>query len=625
MRNRAHAIATLTVAALATVLLAACGSSSSSSSSSGSSSSSSSGSSSTLPLKAGENPSTETLYGKKKGGTLTVYSSVDFAHLDPGESYFGGDYPVVDVTNRPLFLFAPNASTTVVPDLATTVPTLSNGGITDGGKTVTVHIQPNVRFSPPVNRVVTSKDVAYAIERGANPNVANPYFISYFGANSPAPLVGATSPKYSGGPIPGIQTPNNTTIVFHMTKPGAAILVPALGLPTSAPVPESFAGPLDKKSPTTYGTQYLVATGPYMIQANNKTGQFAGIGYQTGKSLTLVRNPNWSASTYSSAFRPPAYLNQINYKIGVDATVAQLQTLKGSDAVEMDQATPPNLKLAYQKYPSQLTVTAGSGDWYIGVDNAHGVFTNVNLRKAFWAALDRAAILKVVGGPLEGQVMTHFIYPGTAGFQQAGGYTGPQVDYNQDPNGNLTVATKYMKLAGYKTGKYTGNQTVQLVGADNGVDPAWTQVVDSALTSLGFKVHASEPDQSVMYTKYCEVPKQEIDACPIVGWIRDFADPFAVLYVPFYGPAIVSSNNSNFGQFNNPSVNAAMRQASLIVAPAARAQAWANIDKMLVANAAAIPEYFANEDVVASKNVNGVVDQWNQGLFDFEFTSLTNP
>ncbi len=625
MRNRARAVLVLVVAGLATVLLAACGSSSSSSTTkSATTSGSGAPGASSLPLKAGENPSSEVLYGKKKGGTLTVFSSVDFAHLDPGQSYFGGDYPVVDVTNRPLFTFLPNSSTTLAPDLATAVPTLANGGITDGGKTVTVHIQPNVRFSPPVNRAVTSKDVAYAIERGANPNVANPYFISYFGANSPAPLVGATSPKYSGGPIPGIQTPNNTTIVFHMTKPGAAILVPALTLPTSAPIPQEFAGPLDKKSPTTYGTQYLVATGPYMVQSD-KTGKFAGIGYQTGKSLTLVRNPNWDASTYTAAFRPPAYLNQINYKIGVDATVSQLQALKGSASVSMDQATPPNLKLAYQTYPSQLTVTAGSGDWYVGVDNAHGVFKNVDLRKAFWAALDRASILKVVGGPLEGQPMTHFIYPGTIGFQQAGGFAGPQVDYNTNVNGNMAVATKYMKLAGFKSGKYTGTGTVQLVGADNGVDPAWTQVVASALTSLGFHVHTSEPDQSVMYTKYCEVPKQQIDACPIVGWIRDFADPFAVLYVPFYGPAIVPSNNSNFGQFNNPQVNQAMEKAALIVNPAARAQAWANIDKMLVANAAAIPEYFANEDVVNSSDVQGVVDQWNQGLYDFQFTSLKNP
>ena len=164
------------------------------------------------------------------------------------------------------------------------------------------------------NRAVTSADIAYAIERGANPNVANGYFAAYFGSAATSPLEGAQSPSYQGGPIPGIQTPNSSTIVFHMTKPGATLLMQALSLPLSAPVPESFAGPLDKHSPTTYGTSYLVATGPYMLKSDS-SGKFAGIGYQPGKSATLVRNPNWnpstdyrpapsSRSTYATATRP---------------------------------------------------------------------------------------------------------------------------------------------------------------------------------------------------------------------------------------------------------------------------------------------------------------------------------
>ena len=89
------------------------------------------------------------------------------------------------------------------PDLATEIPTVANGGITDGGKTVTVHIRSGVYFSPPVNREVTSADVAYAIERGANPNVANPYFPSYFGAGAPAPLEGRADRQVRGRPDPG--------------------------------------------------------------------------------------------------------------------------------------------------------------------------------------------------------------------------------------------------------------------------------------------------------------------------------------------------------------------------------------------------------------------------------------
>ena len=251
MRVSRSLIASLAVTGLLAVGITACGSSNSSSSSGGGSSSqssSSNGSSSsgvpTIPLKAGENPVGQVLTGptKKRGGTLTVYSSEDFEHLDPGESYFTQDYGVDYVTQRPLFAYLPNTANAVSPDLATVIPTTANGGITDGGKTVTVHIRTGVHFSPPVNREVTSADVAYAIERAANPNVANPYFAAYFGAGAPAPLEGATSPNYKGGPIPGIQTPNKTTIVFHTVKPSGSFLVSALSLPISMPVPGELRG-----------------------------------------------------------------------------------------------------------------------------------------------------------------------------------------------------------------------------------------------------------------------------------------------------------------------------------------------------------------------------------------------
>ncbi len=599
--------------------VAACGSSGSSSGSSGATSSTA------LPLKAGENPAGETLYGKKRGGTLSVYTSTDFIHLDPGEAYFTLDYAIMYATQRPLFIFAPSSSTQIVPDLATEIPTTANGGITDGGRTVTVHIQPGVHFSPPVNREVTSADVAYAIERGANPNVANPYFPGYFGAGSPTPLQGAESPKYAGGPIPGIGTPNKYTIVFHLDKPGATFLVQALTMPLSAPVPKGFAGPMDAHAPTTYGTSAEVATGPYMLQSNLKTGVFSGLGYQTGKSATLVRNPSWSASTYTSAYRPPAYLNRINISIGGNTTVIGQQVLKGSNSVQLDQPSHTNVELAYKSYPGQMTITSGSGIFYSALNNAHGPFTNVNLRRAVWAATDRAAIAKVVGGALVAEPMTHFIYPGTNGFAEAGGYAGPQTDFNSGVSGNMAVAEKYMKLAGYKSGKYTGSATIQVVGATNTDFPAITQIVNTALTNLGFHTHVSQVDQSVMFAKYCEVPKQEIDVCPSVAWVRDFADPLTVLYETFYGPAIVSTNNSNEGQVNHSQINTAMDQAALVVDPAQRNQAWAKVDNLLVSNAVALPEYFANQAQLRSNDVDGVNDEWDVGTWDFAFTSLKSP
>jgi peptide/nickel transport system substrate-binding protein len=596
--------------ALLLAAVAACGSSSSSRSSELSKS--------PIPgLKPGEDPAGQRLNGKRRGGTLTVYTSLDFDSLDPGQSYFTLSYAVDDATQRPLFAYLPNTYSTPSPDMAAYMPTVSNGGISDGGRTVIVHIRPNVHFSPPVDRAVTAADIAYAIERAANPSVNNAYFHLYFGSGAASPLEGAQSPNYHGGPIPGIQTPNRTTIVFHMTRPGAALLIQALTLPLSAPVPQSFANRFDKRSRTSYGTTYLVATGPYMLRSDG-SGRIAGIGYEAGKFVMLVRNPNWNPST---DYRP-AYLNQIDIKIGGSAIAIGERVLKGSDSLELDTPPPSITKQAYHSYPSQVTFTYGEGINYLALDNAAGPMKNVNVRRAIWAALDRQAIVKAEGGSLFVSPMTHFISPGVIGYQLAGGAAGPRVDYNMNLHGSPRVAKKYMRLAGYPGGRYTGSATIRIVGAGSFDWPPVTQIVNRAFRSLGFRTHVIEVDFGLMYSNFCGVPRREIDACPSVGWVKDFADPQSLLYIPFYGPTITATNNSNWGQVNDPRINSAMAKAAVVSGLAARAEAWARVDRMLVDRAVAVPETFDISQTIESRNVAGVNAVWDAGVWDLDFTSL---
>jgi len=552
-----------------------------------------------------QTPKNEALSGGKRGGTLTVLNHADFEHIDPGLAYFTIDYEAVYATQRPLYSYKPNTFSTPTPDLAEGPPVISSDG-----KTVTVHIRKGVHFSPPVNREVTSADVAYAMDRGKNPNVANPYFEGYF-----ASIEGAG--KASGGPIPGIKTPSRYTIEFHLTAPKGQIVADALVLPLSAPVPEEYAKKFDAKKPSEYGN-YQVATGPYMFKADSE-GKVLGTGYQPGKSATLVRNPNWNAST---DFRP-AYLDQINIQIGGDTTVIGRQVLEGSHSIGNDTAAQPIVKLAYQSYRSQLEISPGAADAYVTVNNSSGPFTNVNLRKAFWAALDREAMDRVRGGSLVTNVATHFIYPEIPGFEQAGGLAGPKVDYNEHLQGDMAVAEKYMKLAGYPSGKYTGTKTLQVVGSTGNPAPQDAEIANQTLRNLGFKTKLNLVDQATMYSKYCGVVKEAIDVCPNVGWFADFGDPQAVLNVPFNGKLIVTNGtNSNWGLVNHEKINKAMEAAESVVGTSARATAWANIDKELVNEAVAVPYDWDKPGHVESKDVAGVGDVWNSGSWDYSFTSL---
>ena len=527
----------------------------------------------------------------------------DFEYLDPGITYAALDYPVVFATQRPLYSNKPN-STQPTPDLASAPPQVSADN-----KTVTVHLKEGVHFSPPVNREVTSADVAYAIERGANPNVANPYLHSYFNA-----IEGVTNAN--GGPIKGIETPNKHEIVFHLDEPKGFFVAEALVLPLTAPVPREYAQKFDSNKPSDYAN-YEVATGPYMLK-NNAEGKVLGIGYVPGKSATLVRNPNWSAKT---DFRP-AYLNEIDIKIGGAEPVIDRQVLEGTNVVQNEPVPQSGVRLAAEHYKGQIDLSPGGGNRYVALDNKVGPFANVDLRKALWAALDRDALNKVRGGELVSNVATHFIYPTISGFEQAGGLAGPKVDYNEHPEGDMAVAEKYIKLAGYPSGKYTSSKQVQVVGASSPPEKEDAEIVNQTLKNLGFNTKLTLVEVSTMYAKYCGVPKEEIDVCPDVGWIADFADPQTVLNPTFNGKFIEPIGNVNYGQVDDPKINAEMTAAELVKGKEARAKAWAKIDDELVEGAVAVPYDWEKSPRLEGSDVHGVAMLWNEGAWDYSFTSL---
>jgi peptide/nickel transport system substrate-binding protein len=595
-----------TVAAIATVaalglLLAACGSSSSKGSSTSSGGSSSSGSISTGGYQS---PETQSLTGGKKGGVLQVLDETDFEHIDPGIAYYSLDYEVVFATQRPLYSNKPNTASEASPDMASGPPEVSSDN-----KTVTVHLREGIKFSPPVNREVTAEDVAYAIERGDNPNVANPYIHAYFDS-----VEGIK--EGTGGPVKGITTPDKHTIVFKLTEPKGGLVAASLVLPLTAAVPKEYAAKYDNHKPSDYGN-YQVATGPYMFK-NDSSGKVLDVGYFPGKSATLVRNPNWTAS---SDIRP-AYLNEIQIKIGGTNSVIGKQVLEGTNIVENEPPAQSNVRLAAEKYKGQLEISPGAGSHYIGVNNAHGPFKNEDLRKAFFAALDRSAMDKARGGKLVTDVMTHFIYPTIPGFEQSGGLAGPKFDFNEHPEGDKAVAEKYIKLAGYPSGKYTGGETITIVGAKGNPAEQDAEIVNQTLKNLGFSTKFTLVETATMYAKYCNVPKEEIDVCPSVGWIADFGDPQTVLNITFNGKFINATGNVNWSQAKDATLEKEMSEAESVTGSSARASAWAKIDEHIVEKALSIPFDWDKQGNIEGSQVQGVGDLWDVGEWDYSWTSL---
>jgi peptide/nickel transport system substrate-binding protein len=539
-----------------------------------------------------------------RGGTLTLLTNQDVQNLDPGITYGSLDLNMLAATQRTLYRYAPDDPANPVPDLAAGPPQISSDG-----KTLTVRIRGGVHFSPPVKREVTSRDVKYAIERGFNPHVANPYASTYYGA-----VVGAD--RADGGPIAGIETPDDRTLTFRLTSPTASLLAQATVLPLSAPVPPEYARRYDARAVSDYGN-HVVATGPYMLEAD-ASGRVLGTGYVPGRSLRLARNPSWRAATDER----PAYVDAIAWRIGGAPGVAGRQALAGSGFVLADTPSPALVKRAYQQARDQIFFSPGAGSRYAALNTAIPPFDDANVRKAVAAALDREQMRLVRGGEVVGDVASHFLYPGVLGFEEAGGQEGTGVDFLADPDGDMALARRYMRAAGYADGRYDGDETIQIVGLAGAPDENDAQIVDQTLRDLGFETNLKLVDASVIYARFCALPRARVHVCPNVGWVRDFGDPQTVLDLAFNGNYIFPENNPNWPQLDDPRINEAMARAELAVGTEARARAWAEIDRMITATAAAIPWLWDRQPNVFSADVRCVPQLWNQGRCDLSYTSL---
>ena len=106
-------------------------------------------------------------------------------------------------------------------------------------------------------------------------------------------------------------------------------------MPITVPVPKEYAKKFDAKPPSKYD-QYVAFTGPYMVKNDPKTA--SSIGRVPGKSIDLVRNPNWDKST---DYRP-AYLDEIKIEEGNDdLATASRRALNGTGSVCCDAGSPP--------------------------------------------------------------------------------------------------------------------------------------------------------------------------------------------------------------------------------------------------------------------------------------------
>ena len=164
--------------------------------------------------------------------------------------------------------------------------------------------------------------------------------------------------------LTAIDTPDATTIVFHLKAPFADFDY-LVAIPQSAPVPPA------KDTGANYQT-HIVSTGPYKFQS-----------YQLNKTAVLVPNPNWNAATDPTVSQLPS---KIVVNMNMNPNDVDNRLLAGD--VQVDLAGTGVQAAARAKILSNPKLKAHADDpvtgfgWFFYIDTQVAPFNNVACRQA---------------------------------------------------------------------------------------------------------------------------------------------------------------------------------------------------------------------------------------------------
>ena len=416
--------------------------------------------------------------------------------------------------------------------------------------------------------------------------------------------------------ISGLETPDDLTLVINLSKPSGDIANgSALGMPCTVPVPKDYAQEFDKGKQSTYG-DHQVFTGPYMIENDGK-GKVTG--YEPGKRLSLVRNPSWDKSTdFKPAILRQDHLDVLHRRPGrgpENALRAELpeRGLCGPSGLGAEAGAVvtegPGLGRVERREP--LHLAQHDGEAARRRERAPG----------HRAVIDRTALRQTRGGPTLGTIATHFLPPGVAGFEEAGGEKGPGFDFMSSPTSNVALAKQYMEKAGYENGVYDGPPILTI--ADNESPAKETaEAFQEQVRPIGLKLQFREVPHATMLSKFCQVPASNTAICPNLGWGADFFAAQSFFVPLFYGPNLVPSGNVNTAEVDDPKLDAQIDKARQITDAGEAAQAWADLDKEVTSQVYFIPWLWDNNIGLQSTNMNGVSSAFNSGAYDFAFSSV---
>jgi oligopeptide transport system substrate-binding protein len=552
--------------------------------------------------------------GSASGTVSTTLASSQVLHFpvfqdpgswDPGEESAEVDSELIQNVFDNLWRFDDKLN--IVPDIAATVPTTANGGISADGTTFTIHLKHNVKFSN--GDAVTAKDVLYSWNRAAALQGGYAFTLNAIqGFKAVQTAAGAAtktgSASFQGNIETQLAAGNPAFQMSGLTAPDGASgytvqikLGNSCGWCLAAWTLESVVGAIVdenviKTNPVNWwqSPSTLVGTGAYELTS-----------YVPHQSIAFKQVPNWWGS-------PKPTLTQISIDIKDPSTAPTTVTSFFQHNYDLigyggDSALIPLANiLAIQNNSNQskdlLTLAKGRSTWLsfnIGYPAGGGPFLGESaaakgLRLAFDLAVDKQGLATTVCHNL-------ICAAATGGLITKGliGNTGPGSDplAKYDP----TMAKQLLKQYD-PTGKLTANLTYSY-NASSIYSSSAVYLQNEWQTILGVHVNLNSVSDASIFINNRLSGKYEMSRD---GWQFDYNHP-QDWYDNLWGaPATAESNNTS--GFDDPTYDSTLAQADKLPLDQAL-PLYESLAKLLQTDVAYIPLFYTVGNFLIAPYVSG--------------------
>jgi ABC-type transport system substrate-binding protein len=508
------------------------------------------------------------------GGSLLVTFQGEPTELDPAIAWELTSWGIQRLTYETFLTYeskAGEAGATLIPALATEVPSAENGGISADGTVYTFKLRQGVKFGPPVSREVTAADFKWSFERMMIEPLAPATFF-YTGIMGAQDFMDGKADE-----IVGFKAVDDYTVEITLDAPDSSFLW-AVTMPFTSVMPEEWAKEVGKQI-----KRKPLGTGPFTIES-----------WTAAQEIVAKRNPD-----YWDEGKP--YLDEIRFDLTANPSTALLRLQNGEVDV-MGDAIPSADYQRVSQDPNwnQYVYNAPEIAWYYVFMNVlEKPFDNLQVRQAVNMAIDTAKIQKLLAGQAKalGQ-----IYPdGMPGHQRGKFY------YMYDPEQAKQVLADAGFPDGFKATFYGHN-----------VDPfpKLAQAIQADLKAIGIEVEIELMDKAT-YWDFISL-KDSHAGIGLSDWYQDFPDPSDWIG-PLFIKASAVDGGANSSFWWDQGVEDLYEQAVNELDPQARIDMYVQMQDIIMEQAPVAPLYQPMWNGMYGKNVGGYYYHivWNLNFQDY--------